>query len=195
MISENELIQRTRSILTERNQSQIHPLQEIRALIPIAVGMLYDRDASKFSEEFKATTAEITVGAGNKVDIATAIDAVGIRLSSVINADVDIVTLTGAGAARPNFNVDWVSTADRLAGNGIQDGLFILAFLDNTVLNLKNGTRNLQGTTFKITAPAIPPIGNLPYSLLPAIAVILAELLTNENGANQTGLSLGANKA
>jgi hypothetical protein len=186
-----ELVMRTREMLTDEPESALLPREQLIAVIPIAISEWQKKivkDRAQL-EAFRVETGEITIADG-VADLSNEVNAKNIRLDLLTESDIEFVS----GPTFPFIKtVQFVRSYDRLTLGGIQDKFFILAFLSGYQLRFRNpdtspgddATQTLTGT-FKIRGISIPnDLEDVPETMTGDIAVILADLLRKRIKINQ----------
>jgi hypothetical protein len=204
-MTEKEIALRARSLITEQQPSTKAALPTLTALVSVALANIIERalQSGRFGSDirFQVQTDELTIGAGNSVDISTATNTKRIRLDLLRQSDLTLDADPNANAAWVP-RIKWMKSRARLQLGASIDMFFTCAYLDTSILyfvSQGDPSIDLTGVKFRIRASAVPlSVADLPDdSLAPELAMEVANLATTRNRegeANSRGLTSGQQK-
>jgi hypothetical protein len=189
-INTEELIFEARAMLTELPESVTLSRDNLFDMIRPAIQLWQEKtnaDIGKRQNFIKQST-DINIVDGF-ADISTVVDSLGYRLDFLHESDIYVPY---AGEVNANYTVKFVNSLNRLMSIGRQDKFFVLAFLSGSSITFKEpgevGFGSMNGT-FQIRSVVIPTdLTQMPASVMPEIAVILADLAAKQIKQQNRGL-------
>lgn len=176
------LIERSRSLISEQPDSAVISREKLTALVPVALSLLQESiraDRAKLDSFKQDVSAVITNGVA---DLTGVVETNGLRLDMVDGSDVRVVY-----DGNPSLKtVQFVHSLDRLTLGGIQDYLFILAYIAGAKIYFRNNAEAADQTTnltetVTIRGVCLPDsIEKIPQFLEGELAQILAKLAIAE---------------
>jgi hypothetical protein len=189
-IDSEDLILTARSMLTELPESVMLSRDNMFDQISPAISLWQERTNADLGkrQNFIRQSGDINIVDG-VADISQAITDYGYRLDFLHDSDIYIPY---TGERNANYTVQFVASLNRLMSIGRQDKFFVLAYLSGETITFKFPEEVGFGSidaTFQIRSVVIPgDLSKIPASVMPDIAVILADLASKQIRQQNRGL-------
>ncbi len=194
MINIEELVLQAREHLTELPESVIVSEDSLAALVPsaIAVWQLKTAKDRNKRQNFVVKSEPLTVTDG-ELDLSAAIETYGFRLDMLEEGDLEFT-----GSTDKKYGIKFIASRDRLKFPGIQDKFFTLAHLSGTTIQFRdpaavspaNPLTSLNGEIIIRSVVLPKELTDIPYTVLPELALELADLARRQFNSQNRGLNI-----